>query len=190
MYGDKATDWATLAKLILADPKNKFASADEIRDYTKRTYDRAYAARAKMVLMLPDGQVKLEPFPEFQQASAPGGQYLPAADDGSHPATYYYRNVPTDLYRPSLQNVILHETLPGHHLQIQFLAEHGHKGNHPIARLLGFNGPAEGWANVRRGLRIRTRSLRFRRGLHRSPDDLDYADDGHRSGFATEGLEH
>ena len=165
VYGDKATDWATLAKLILADPKNKFASADEIRDYTKRTYDRAYAARAKMVLTPPDGQVKLEPFPEFQQASAPGGQYLPAADDGSHPATYYYRNVPKDLYRPSLQNVILHETLPGHHLQIQFLAEHGHKGNHPIARLLGFNGPAEGWATY-------AEDFAYELGLYDS--DVDY----------------
>jgi uncharacterized protein (DUF885 family) len=146
VYGDKATDWATLAKLMLADPKNRFASANEIRDYTQRTYDRAYAARARMILTPPDGKVKLEPFPEFQQASAPGGQYMAAADDGSHPATYYYRNVPGDLYRPSLQNVILHETLPGHHLQIEFLAEHGHKGNHPVARLLGFSGPAEGWA--------------------------------------------
>jgi len=146
VYGDKATDWATLAKLMLADPKNKFASADEIRDYTQRTYDRAYAARGRMILTPPDGKVKLEPFPEFQQASAPGGQYMAAADDGSHPATYYYRNVPQDLYRPSLQNVILHETLPGHHLQIEFLAEHGHKGNHPVARLLGFTGPTEGWA--------------------------------------------
>jgi uncharacterized protein (DUF885 family) len=99
-----------------------------------------------MVLTPPVGQVRLEPFPEFQQASAPGGQYLPAADDGSRPATYYYRNVPKDLYRASLQNVILHETLPGHHLQIEFLAEHGHKGDHPIARLLFFNGPGEGWA--------------------------------------------
>ena len=42
--------------------------------------------------------------------------------------------------------MILHETLPGHHLQIQFLAEHGRKGNHPIARLLFFSGPGEGWA--------------------------------------------
>jgi uncharacterized protein (DUF885 family) len=165
VYGDKATDWATLAKLMLADPKNKFASADEIRDYTQRTYDRAYAARARMVLTPPDGQVKLEPFPQFQQASAPGGQYLPAADDGSHPATYYYRNVPQALYRPSLQNVILHETMPGHHLQIEFLAEHGHKGNHPIARLLGFSGPGEGWATY-------AEDFAYELGLYDS--DVDY----------------
>lgn len=146
LYGAKATDWNALAKLVIADPNSKFSSADEIRDYTQRTYQRAYAAAGKMVLTPPVGQVKLEPFPEFQQASAPGGQYVPAADDGSRPATYYYRNVPKDLYRPSLQNVILHETLPGHHLQIQFLAEHGHKGNHPVSRLLFFSGPGEGWA--------------------------------------------
>ena len=146
LYGAKATDWNALAKLVIADPKNRFASAEEIRAYTQRTYDRAYAARDKMVLTPPVGQVKLEPFPEFQQASAPGGQYMPAADDGSRPATYFYRNVPQDLYRASLQNVIVHETLPGHHLQIEFLAEHGHKGDHQIARLLFFSGPGEGWA--------------------------------------------
>ena len=38
-----------------------------------------------MVLTPPVGKVVLEPFPEFQQATAPGGQYLPAADDGSRP---------------------------------------------------------------------------------------------------------
>jgi uncharacterized protein (DUF885 family) len=99
-----------------------------------------------MVLTPPAGKVLLEPFPEFQQASAPAGQYLPAADDGSRPATYLYGNVPANLYRTSLESVILHETLPGHHLQVAFLAEHGRKDNHPVARLLFFNGPGEGWA--------------------------------------------
>ncbi len=146
VFGDKATDWTTLANLIRADPHETFASADEIREYTQRTYERAYAAAGKMVLTPPVGKVTLEPFPEFQQATAPGGQYMPAADDGSHGATYYYRNVTTDLMRSSLQNVILHETLPGHHLQLAFLAEHGRKGNHPIARILFFSGPGEGWA--------------------------------------------
>jgi uncharacterized protein (DUF885 family) len=146
LFGEKVTDWKSLVDIIHADPHEKFASADEIRDFTQRTYERAQAAAGKMVLTPPVGRVVIEPFPEFQQASAPGGQYLPAADDGSRPGTYYYRNVTKDLYRTALQNVILHETLPGHHLQIQFLAEHGRKGNHPISRLLFFSGPGEGWA--------------------------------------------
>jgi uncharacterized protein (DUF885 family) len=165
LYGPKAADWSSLAKLVVADPKNRFSTSEEIRAYTQRTYDRAYAAADRMVLTPPVGKVKLEPFPEFQQASAPGGEYVPAADDGSRPATYYYRNVPKDLYRASLQNVILHETLPGHHLQIQFLAEHGHKGNHPIARLLFFSGPGEGWA---------TYAEDFAREIGLYDSDLDY----------------
>jgi len=165
LYGPKAADWSSLAKLVIADPRNRFATSDEIRAYTQRTYDRAYAAAGRMVLTPPVGKVKLEPFPEFQQASAPGGQYVPAADDGSRPATYYYRNVPKDLYRASLQNVIVHETLPGHHLQVQFLAEHGHKGNHPIARLLFFSGPGEGWA---------TYAEDFAREIGLYDSDLDY----------------
>jgi uncharacterized protein (DUF885 family) len=146
IYGDKAKDWDTLAALMRDDPRNKFSSADEVRAYTQSTYERAYAARSRMVLTPPDGQVTLEPFAEYQQASAPGGQYQPAAEDGSRPAVYYYRNVAKDLYKASLQNVILHETFPGHHLQIAFLAEHGRKNLHPIARLLFFSGPGEGWA--------------------------------------------
>lgn len=146
LYGDKARDWDTLAGLMKADPRNRFANAEEVRAYTQATIDRAVAGAAKMVLTPPAGKVVLEPFPEYQQASAPGGQYVPAADDGSRPATYLYRNVVDDLYRASLQNVILHETLPGHHLQIAFLAERGRKNLHPVARLLFFSGPGEGWA--------------------------------------------
>jgi len=165
IYGEKATDWNALAAQMKADPKNKFATADEVRDYTQRSYEKANAAAAKMVLTPPVGKVVLQAFPEHAQASAPGGQYLPAADDGSRPATYYYRNVPADLYRASLQNVIFHETLPGHHLQIAFLAEHGRKENHPIARLLFFSGPGEGWA---------TYSEEFSREIGLYDSDLDY----------------
>lgn len=146
LYGGKSTGWEVLSNLMRADPRESFASAEELRDFTQETYERARAAAAKMVLTPPAAEVVLEPFPEFQQETAPGGQYIPAADDGSRPATYLYRNVTKDLYRSSLQNVILHETLPGHHLQITFLAEHGRKGNHAVSRLLFFSGPGEGWA--------------------------------------------
>jgi len=146
LFGDKATDWKSLGEVIRADPQERFASADAIREFTQRVYERANAAAGRMVLTPPAGKVVLEPFPDFQQATAPGGQYLPAAEDGSRPATYLYRNVASDIYRTSLENVILHETVPGHHLQVAVLAEHGRKGNHPVARLLFFSGPGEGWA--------------------------------------------
>ena len=98
LFGDEGRPTGrSLVDMIRADPHERFASADEIRDFTQRTYERAEAAAGKMVLTPPVGKVVLEPFPEFQQATAPGGQYLPAADDGSRPGTYYYRNVTTDL---------------------------------------------------------------------------------------------
>jgi len=145
-FGDRVTDWKSLGEVIRSDPQERFASGDEIRDFTQRVYERAYAAAGRIVTTPPVAKVVLEPFPEFQQATAPGGQYIPAAEDGSRPATYLYGNVTANTYRTSLENVILHETIPGHHLQIAFLAEHGRKDNHPIARLLFFSGPGEGWA--------------------------------------------
>jgi uncharacterized protein (DUF885 family) len=165
LYGDKASDWKALSDLMRAEPAERFASKDEVRDFTQRTYERAEAAAGKMVLTPPAGKVVLEPFPEFQQATAPGGQYVPAAADGSRPAKYLYRNVTADLYRSALQNVILHETLPGHHLQQAILAEHGRKGNHPIAQLLYFSGPGEGWATYAEG---------FARELGLYDSDRDY----------------
>lgn len=165
LYGDRATDWNALAELMRADPQEKFASAEEVRAYTQRTYERAEAAAGRMVLTPPVGKVVLEPFPEFQQESAPAGQYLPAANDGSRPATYLYRNVTADLYRSSLQNVIFHETLPGHHLQVQFLAKNGRKDNHLVSRMLVFSGPGEGWATYSEG---------FARELGLYDSDRDY----------------
>ena len=146
IFGEKSADWKTLADLMRADPRNKFSSSEEIRNYTASTIAKAEAAAGKMVLVPPKGRVKIEPFPEFSQATAPGGQYWPAADDGSRPATYLYRNVPEGLSRASLQGIILHETLPGHHLQIALLGERGEGNVHPLARLLYFSGPTEGWA--------------------------------------------
>jgi uncharacterized protein (DUF885 family) len=112
LYGERASDWDTLAVLMREDPRNTFKDAGEVRAYTQRTYERANAAAGRMVLTPPVALVKLEPFPEFQQATAPGGQYVPAAQDGSRAATYLYRDSVSDLYRASLQHVILHETLP------------------------------------------------------------------------------
>jgi uncharacterized protein (DUF885 family) len=166
LYGDKATDWATLGSLMRNDPRNRFASAGEVQTYTQATVDRAEAAASRMVLSPPKAKVVLKPFPEFQQASAPGGQYIPAADDGSRSATYLFRNVVDDLYRLSLQNVIVHETWPGHHLQVALLAERGPDSLHPLARLLYFSGPGEGWASY---------SEDFAREIGLYDSDLEYA---------------
>ena len=89
IFGDRVTDWKSLGDVIRADPQEKFASAEAVREFTQRTYERAAAAADRMELTPPAGKVVLEPFPELQQATAPGGQYLPAAEDGSRPATYH-----------------------------------------------------------------------------------------------------
>ena len=158
LYGDKATDWNALAALMRADPKNKFSTKEEMRDYTQRTYERAYAAASKMVLTPPVGKVKLEPFPDYQQESAPGGQYLPAAEDGSRPATYYYRNVPKDLYVASLQNVILHETLPGIICRSRCLPSTGARRITRSAACSSSQGRAKGGRRMRKTSRTRSAS--------------------------------
>ncbi len=109
----------------------------------------AAVARAQGVLplvfgILPGASVVVEPIPRFQERTA-AAHYLPAALDGSRPATYRIR-----LYEAEKQSIVLgestafHETVPGHHLQINIANER--KENPRIARFLFNSGFAEGWA--------------------------------------------
>ncbi len=87
LYGDRVTDWKSLSDIMRADPAEKFASPEEVRDFTQRTYERAEAAAGKMVLTPPAGKVVLEPFPGIpagDRAGRPvrsgGGRRQPAGD--------------------------------------------------------------------------------------------------------------
>ena len=189
LFGDKVTDWKSLGEIIRADPQERFASADEIRNFTQRVYERADAAAGRMVRTPPVGKVVLEPFPEFQQATAPGGQYIPAADDGSRPATYLYGNVTADTYRTSLENVILHETDPGPSPADRVPRGARAQGQSPDLAAALLQRAGRGLGDVRGGLRVRTRPLRLRPRLHRTRDELDHAVDGARARHAGERLD-
>jgi len=108
---------------------------------------------------VPAGDVTIVPFPEYQQSTAPGGQYIPAAEGGDRPATYLYRTYPP-VRRAALEATIFHETWPGHHLQNAIIGEQ--KERHPIARLVWVAGFGEGWATY-------TERLADEMGLYSTP---------------------
>ena len=106
--------------------------------------DRARAALPNAFGILPKSEVKVEPFPAFAEANAPGGQYNQPADDGSRPGIYYInlRN-PQQLPRAGIESTAFHEAYPGHHLQIAIAMER--KGLHPVQRYFFMSGFTEGW---------------------------------------------
>jgi uncharacterized protein (DUF885 family) len=92
----------------------------------------------------PKGDVRVEPFPAFQERSAPPGQYFAGSDDGTRPGIYRVNAYqPEQLGRGVLEDVTFHEAIPGHHLQIAIAHERTHA--HPVTRYLGNSGFSEGW---------------------------------------------
>jgi uncharacterized protein (DUF885 family) len=152
VYGAKARDWQTLAPLVIADSRYRFTSSSEIATYARETVARAAAAIDRMVRNPPSAVIKIEPFPEFMQRSGPGGEYVPGADDGSRPPLFYFRDDPERQFRGPFEDLIFHETLPGHHLQAAVLAQNQRAALHPITRVLWFSGPGEGWATYAESL--------------------------------------
>ncbi len=105
---------------------------------------RAKAALPRAFGILPPGDVTVEPIPKYQERTA-AAHYRPAALDGSEPATYRIR-----LYEPEKTSVVLgestafHETVPGHHLQINIA--NSRSENPRISRFVFNSGFGEGWA--------------------------------------------
>jgi uncharacterized protein (DUF885 family) len=95
---------------------------------------------------LPKAKVEVRRVPEFIQDGASNGYYQPAALDGSRPAAFYINLKETgDWPRYNLKTLAVHETVPGHHLQIALSQE---SGDIPMLRRVGFGFSAfsEGWA--------------------------------------------
>lgn len=126
-------------------PENRFASREEIIEYVEGLVARADSVADEWFELVPAGDVVVRPYPEFQEANAPGGQYLPPATDGSRPGVYMLNtsNVATRS-RIGLETLTWHEGVPGHHFQLALANER--PDAHPATRVLFNSGFAEGWA--------------------------------------------
>jgi uncharacterized protein (DUF885 family) len=145
------------------DPALLFETREQILERAQAAYERARAAMPQWFGIVPRAEVQITPYPAFQEASAPLGQYRGPAEDGSRPGTYLI-----NLYQPErqprgmIEGIAFHETVPGHHLQITIAQEL--RGVHPLARYLGTGAFSEGWG-------LYTERLADEMGLYSS--DLD-----------------
>ncbi len=93
----------------------------------------------------PPYQVEVRAFPVEIQDGAPGGQYTPAAVDGSKPGIYWI-NLRDMKANPKfgLKTLTYHEANPGHHWQISLnLAQEDMPF---LRRIAPYNAYVEGWA--------------------------------------------
>ncbi|MDB6101668.1 MAG: hypothetical protein JWO52_1667 [Gammaproteobacteria bacterium] len=150
-YNVKDLSWEELSRRLRTDPRDTFHDAEEIRSVIEPVLARARSALTRMVITPPSGDIRVQPVPDYLRDSAPAGQLFPASNDGTRPATFAYRGVPERFHRVVAESLTLHETIPGHYLQLEMLAQEQATPLHPITRIVMVEGSREGWATYAEG---------------------------------------
>lgn len=158
--GFKGTRQEFFAKLR-TDPQFYYATPDELF--------RAYVVAAKLIEPeLPKlfGRLYRTPFgvrpiPDTSAPNTTTAYYQPPSADGRR-AGYYYVNLYRPEVRPKYEIEVLtvHESVPGHHLQIALQQELGEQPN--FRRFGGYTAFAEGWA-------LYSERLGYDLGLYKDP---------------------
>jgi uncharacterized protein (DUF885 family) len=150
-YDLKDVSWEELSRRLRTDPRDTFRDAEEIQSMIEAALARARSALPRIVMTPPSGDITVKPVPDYLRDSAPIAQLFPASDDGTRPATFAYRGIPERFHRVVAESLTMHETIPGHYLQMAMLAQEQATPLHPITRIVMAEGSREGWATYAEG---------------------------------------
>ena len=131
------------------DPADRFASADELLQFSRDMVARAAVEMPKWVGTMPEQAVEVVPFEKHEEGTGRSAHYNPGNAD--RPAEYRIPlATPEEEGRGNAEATAFHEAWPGHHLQVAtFQAV---QGLHPVTRIIWFSGPGEGWARYSEAL--------------------------------------
>ena len=112
------------AETLKGDVRNHFESREELLQGAQRLYDRAFAGLGRLFGHLPMTPCRVIPIEPYREKDSVAAFYLPPAADGSRPGTYYVNTyAPETRPRYNLPALTVHESVPGHHLQIAIQSE-------------------------------------------------------------------
>jgi len=139
------SDPLVLLKRVKTEPAFLFSSRQEMVDYAEAALARAKAALPKWFGRVPRADIVVEPYPAFQEKTAPLGQFNPGSADGSRPAKFLINTYQAETQsKAALEATAFHEAWPGHHMQFSIAQER--TDLHPISRYFFLSGYGEGWA--------------------------------------------
>jgi uncharacterized protein (DUF885 family) len=141
---------ATLAA-AKANAGEHFGSKDELLHFSRDFLARAKSVTAaRLIARLPEQDVVVEPERDFEEQAAVSS-HLDLQPDITKPATYRIElNNWASETRAEAEIVVVHESLPGHHLQVALAREIAPPDR--LSKLIANAAYQEGWARYAEGL--------------------------------------
>ena len=129
---------------LRTDPAHRFARAEDLVDGYRVIAKTTDPALTRLFGRLPRLPYGVLPVPDFRAPSSPAAYYQPGAPSIGRPG-YFYANTYDLSARPrwEMQALALHESVPGHHLQLAIGQET--EGLPEFRRFAGYGAFVEGW---------------------------------------------
>jgi len=147
-------------KQLGAQPGMRFTNQEEMLQYARDVLARVQPLLPKLFTRVPKMTVGVRPIPPDREAST-ASNYSVGTADGSRPAWFNMNNYrPQDQFKYTIDALVMHEAVPGHHLQVGLAREL--PGIPEFRRAYGASAFSEGWA-------LYAESLGKEIGVYRDP---------------------
>jgi uncharacterized protein (DUF885 family) len=138
-------------KFMTTDKRFQFESEQALLDAYNGLRAKIDAAVPQQFSLLPKAGFEIRPVEPFRAASAAGGSYQSPSEDGSRPGIFYVNTHDLPSRKTwDMEDLYLHEAIPGHHFQIALQQEL--TGIPKFRRFGGETAFAEGWGLYAEGL--------------------------------------
>ena len=135
--------FADFQKYLTTDPKFLYNTKEELLEGYRAVAKRADPEMVKLFNKLPRMPYGVIPIPDYE-APASAAHYSAPAKDGSRPGYFYAKTYrPADIPKWTMDSLVFHEAVPGHHMQLALAQENP---NIPDFRSLWIlSAYSEGW---------------------------------------------
>jgi uncharacterized protein (DUF885 family) len=131
-------------EFMTTDPQFEFTSESALLDAYNALRARVDARIPELFSVVPKAGFEIRPVEPYRAEAMAGGQYFPPSADGSRPGIFYVNTFDLPSRKTwDMEDLFLHEAIPGHHFQIAIQQE---LTGVPAFRLYGGETAyAEGW---------------------------------------------
>jgi len=153
--------FADFAEFLRTDPQFYFDTQDEFLTAYRAICKRADPELVRLFGRLPRLPYGVKPVPDYMSKSAPTAYYEPGSLAAGRPGVFFANTYRLET-RPSweMETLSLHETVPGHHLQIALAQEL--EGTHDLLKHNFYTAFVEGWG-------LYAENLGYEMGFYKDP---------------------